>query len=211
MGMQKILLALVALLTVRSALAFAPAMAVGIAWFTQYIGLPVSYALSCGLVCSPPLRAFGNEDNVYGFDWGSLACHTRNVYGLQLAFCGGAVEHHLYGLQLGILASGYAMHELPFGDYHFCNTDFGRLYGLQFGTFAAKAATANGFQFSVGYAEAETMNGLQFGLVTSARRLRGLQVGLFNSAEGGCGVQVGVINCADSGLAGCLPVLNLVY
>ena len=211
MGAKKILLALVTLLTVRSALAFVPAMAVGIAWFTQYVGLPVSYALSCGLVCSPPLRAFGDEDNVYGFDWGSLACHTRNVYGLQLAFCGGAVEHHLYGLQLGILASGYAMRELPFGDYHFFNLDFCHMNGLQFGTFAAKTATANGVQLSAVYAEAQKVNGLQVGLVNRTGRLRGLQVGLVNMAEKGCGLQVGGFNCAGSGLAGCLPVLNFVY
>ena len=83
--------------------------------------------------------------------------------------------------------------------------------GLQFGTFAAKSATVNGFQLSCGYAEADKVQGLQFGLVTSARKLRGLQVGLFNSAEGGCGLQVGLLNNAASGLAGCLPVLNFVY
>ena len=211
MERRKILLALGAFLMVRSALAFAPAMAAGIAWFTQYIGLPVSYALSCGLVCSPPLRAFGDENGVCGFDWGSLACHTRNVCGLQLAFCGGAVEHHMYGLQLGILASGYAMHELPFGDYHFCNLDFCHMNGLQFGTFAAKTATANGVQLSAVYAEAQKVNGLQVGLVNRTGRLRGLQVGLVNMAEKGCGLQVGGFNCAGSGLAGCLPVLNFVY
>ena len=211
MGRAKLILALVALLAGQSAQAFAPAMAVGIAWFAEYIGLPVSYALSCGLVSSPPLRVFGNEDNVYGLDWGSLACHTRNVYGLQLAFCGGAVEHHLYGLQLGVLASGYAMRELPFGDYHFFNLDFCHMNGLQFGTFAAKTATANGVQLSAVYTEAQKINGLQVGLVNRTGRLRGLQVGLVNVAERGCGLQVGGFNSAGSGLAGFLPIVNFVY
>ena len=209
--MKKSALALCFLLAVKSACAFDPVTLSLATWFVTYVGAPVSYCLGCAFAYSPPIRAFGTEAAVYGLDWGSLACHARDVYGLQMSFCGGSFEHRLYGLQLGILASGYAQQDLPFGDYHFCNPDFGRLYGLQFGTFAAKAATANGFQFSAGYAEAETMNGLQLGLVTSARRLRGLQVGLFNSAKSGCGAQVGVINSADSGLAGCLPVLNLVY
>ena len=207
----RLALALCIVMAVHNACAFDPVTVSLATWFVTYVGAPVSYCLGCAFAYSPPIRVFGTEAAVYGLDWGSLACHARDVYGLQMSFCGGSFEHRLYGLQLGILASGYAQQDLPFGDYHFCNPDFGRLYGLQFGTFAAKAATANGFQFSVGYAEAETMNGLQFGLVTSARRLRGLQVGLFNSAKSGCGVQVGVINCADSGLAGCLPVLNLVY
>ena len=192
----RLTLALCIVLTVPSASAFDPVTVSLAAWFVTYVGAPVSYCLGCAFAYSPPIRAFGTEDAVYGLDWGSLACHARDVYGLQMSFCGGSFEHRLYGLQLGILASGYAQQDLPFGDYHFCNPDFGRLYGLQFGTFAAKAAT---------------VNGLQVGLVTSAKRLRGLQVGLFNSAEGGCGVQVGVINCADSGLAGCLPVLNFVF
>ena len=207
----RLALALCIVMAVHNACAFDPVTVSLATWFVTYVGAPVSYCLGCAFAYSPPIRVFGTENAVYGLDWGSLACHARDVYGLQMSFCGGSFEHRLYGLQLGILASGYAQQDLPFGDYHFCNPDFGRLYGLQLGTFAAKAATANGFQFSVGYAEAETMNGLQFGLVTSARRLRGLQVGLFNSAKSGCGVQVGVINCADSGLAGCLPVLNLVY
>ena len=207
----RLALALCIVMAVRDASAFDPVTVSLATWFVTYVGAPVSYCLGCAFAYSPPIRVFGTENAVYGLDWGSLACHARDVYGLQMSFCGGSFEHRLYGLQLGILASGYAQQDLPFGDYHFCNPDFGRLYGLQFGTFAAKAAMANGFQFSAGYAEAETMNGLQFGLVTSARRLRGLQVGLFNSAKGGCGAQVGVINSADSGLAGCLPVLNLVY
>ena len=192
----RLALALCIVMAVPSASAFDPVTVSLAAWFVTYVGAPVSYCLGCAFAYSPPIRAFGTEDAVYGLDWGSLACHARDVYGLQMSFCGGSFEHRLYGLQLGILASGYAQQDLPFGDYHFCNPDFGRLYGLQFGTFAAKAAT---------------VNGLQVGLVTSAKRLRGLQVGLFNSAEGGCGVQVGVINCADSGLAGCLPVLNFVF
>jgi len=210
--MKKRLLTLVlALIVAKSSLAFAPWLVTAGVWFTEYIGLPVSYALSCGLTYSPPLRLFGSEKNVYGLDWGSLACHTENVYGLQLALCGGAVERRLYGLQLGILASGYAAEELPFDDYHFFNIDHCRMYGLQFGTFAAKAATCNGFQLSAIYSQAQTVNGFQFGLVNVTDRLRGLQAGVYNSSERGCGLQVGLLNCASSGLAGCLPVLNLVF
>ena len=207
----RLALALCIVMAVRDASAFDPVTVSLATWFVTYVGAPVSYCLGCAFAYSPPIRAFGTEDAVYGLDWGSLACHARDVYGLQMSFCGGSFEHRLYGLQLGILASGYAQQDLPFGDYHFCNPDFGRLYGLQFGTFAAKAATVNGVQLSAVYAEATTVNGLQFGLVTSAKRLRGLQVGLFNSAADGCGAQVGVVNCAGSGLAGCLPVLNFVF
>ena len=209
--MKKALLALCVLLSVPSARAFDPVTVSLAAWFVTYVGAPVSYCLGCAFAYSPPIRAFGTEETVYGLDWGSLACHARNVYGLQMSFCGGSVERRLYGLQLGILASGYAQQDLPFGDYHFCNTDFCRVYGLQFGTFAAKTATVSGIQLSAGYAEADTVNGLQFGLVTSSRRLRGLQVGLVNTAERGLGAQVGLVNRAGSGLAGFLPVLNFVF
>ena len=192
----RLALALCIVMAVHNACAFDPVTVSLATWFVTYVGAPVSYCLGCAFAYSPPIRVFGTETAVYGLDWGSLACHARDVYGLQMSFCGGSFEHSLYGLQLGILASGYAQQDLPFGDYHFCNPDFGRLYGLQFGTFAAKAAT---------------VNGLQVGLVTSANRLHGLQVGLYNSAEDGLGVQVGLVNCAGSGLAGCLPVLNFVF
>ena len=195
----------------KSACAFAPWMAAGALWLGEYVALPVAYCLGCAFAYSPPIRVFGTEANVYGLDWGSLACHARNVYGLQMSFCGGSFERDLYGLQLGILASGYAQQDLPFDDYHFFDLDSCRMNGLQFGTFAARTSTANGLQLSAGFAEAGTVNGLQFGLVTKARRLHGLQVGLCNSAERGLGLQVGLINCAESGLAGFLPILNLVY
>ena len=208
---KKALATLCALLVARSACAFDPVTVTLAAWFVQYVGAPVTYLLGCAFAYSPPIRVFGTEANVYGLDWGSLACHAQNVYGLQMSFCGGSFEHRLYGLQLGILASGYAQQDLPFDEYHFCNTDFCRLYGLQFGTFAAKTAVANGLQLSAGYAEAATVNGFQFALVTSAKRLRGLQVGLYNSAERGLGVQLGLLNCAASGMAGCCPLLNFVY
>lgn len=209
--MKKSALALCALLLAKSACAFDPLTVSLAVWFTEYVGVPVTYLLGCAFAYSPPIRAFGTEKAVYGLDWGSLACHARDVYGLQMSFCGGSFERRLCGLQLGILASGYAQQDLPFDEHHFCNTDFCRLYGLQFGTFAAKTTTANGLQLSAGYAEAETVNGLQFGLVTSAKRLHGLQVGLYNAAEKGLGAQVGVINCSGSGLSGCLPVLNFVF
>ena len=210
--MRRFALLLMAALLTRSAFAFVDPVTLSLAtWFTTYVGAPVGYLLGCAFAYSPACRVFGTEENVYGLDWGSLACHAGNVYGLQMSFCGGSFERRLYGLQLGILASGYAQQDLPFGDYHFCNLDSCRMNGLQFGTFAAKTATANGLQLSCGYAEASKVHGLQVGLVTSARKLRGVQVGLFNSAEGGCGVQVGLLNNASSGLAGCLPVLNFVY
>lgn len=208
---KKALATLCALLVTRSACAFDPVTVTLAAWFVQYVGAPVTCLLGCAFAYSPPIRVFGTEANVYGLDWGSLACHARNVYGLQMSFCGGSFERDLYGLQLGILASGYAQQNLPFDDYHFFDLDSCRMNGLQFGTFAAKTATANGLQLSAGFAEAGTVNGFQFGLVTKARRLRGLQVGLCNSAERGLGLQVGLINCTESGLADFLPLLNLVY
>ena len=209
---RRLCMAMVALLAVRPAMAFFDPVTIGLAsWFTTSIGMPVTYLLGCAFAYSPPVRAFGSQHAVYGLDWGSLACHAENVYGVQLACCGGNVEESLYGLQLGILASGYAQEELPFDEYHFCNTSGCFMNGLQFGTFAAKTATANGFQLSVGYAEAKTVNGVQFALVTSTRRLRGLQLGLYNSASAGLGLQVGLVNSARHGLAGWLPLLNLVY
>lgn len=199
------------LLALKSASAFAPFMWAGAMWLAEYVAAPLGYVTGCGLAYTPELRIFGTERGVYGFDWGSMACHARDVYGMQLALCGGSFEHRLCGLQIGLLASGYAAEELPFGGYHFCNLDFCTLHGLQFGTFAAKTATANGIQLSCLYAEAQEINGFQFGIVAHTETLHGLQVGLYNEAEGGLGLQVGLINrVKDHGLE-CYPILNFVY
>ena len=113
--MRKAVLVLCVTLISRSAFAFVDPVTIGLAsWFTTSIGMPVSYALGCAFAYSPPIRVFGTKRAVYGLDWGSLACHAENVYGLQLSFTGGSVEEDLYGLQLGIFASGYAQEELPF-------------------------------------------------------------------------------------------------
>ena len=210
--MRKTALVLCVMLISRSACAFVDPVTIGLAsWFTTSIGMPVSYALGCAFAYSPGIRIFGTERAVYGLDWGSLACHADNVYGLQLGFCGGSVEEDLYGLQLGILASGYAQEELPFGEYHFFDIDHCRMNGIQFGTFAAKTATVNGFQLSAIYTEARTVNGFQIGLVNTTRKLHGLQVGLYNSAVRGLGLQVGLINHAERSFVEYLPVLNFVY
>ena len=208
----KLSMVLCVALASRSAFAFFDPMTIGLAtWLTTSIAMPVSYALGCAFAYSPGIRAFGTERAVYGLDWGSLACHAENVYGLQMSFVGGSVEEDLCGLQLGIFASGYAQEELPFGDYHLFDVDHCRMNGIQFGTFAAKTATANGFQLSAVYSEARTVNGFQIGLVNETRKLRGIQVGLCNTASRGLGMQVGVCNFAHSGLFGFFPVLNFVF
>ena len=210
--MRRSVLLLAAALLTRSAFAFVDPVTLSLAtWFTTYVGAPVSYLLGCAFAYSPPCRAFGTEENVYGLDWGSLACHAGDVYGLQASFVGGIFEKDLCGLQFGIFASGYAQEELPFGDYHFFDIDHCRMNGIQFGTFAAKTATANGFQLSAVYNEAQTVNGFQVGLVNEVRKLHGLQVGLYNSAVCGLGLQVGLINHAERSFAEYLPVLNFVY
>ena len=209
--MRRALLFLCVFLLTKSACAFAPWIAAGAVWLTEYVGIPVCSALGCAFAYSPPIRAFGTERAVYGLDWGSLACHAGNVYGMQMSFVGGSFERSLYGLQIGILASGYAQEEVPFGDYHFCNLDFCQMNGIQFGTLAAKTATANGCQLSAIYTEARTVNGLQVGLVNTTRKLRGIQAGIYNSTERGLGLQVGLVNCTRSGLADFLPILNFVY
>ena len=210
--MKKTLLVLCVMLVSRSVFAFFDPVTIGLAtWFTTSIGMPVSYALGCAFAYSPGIRIFGTERAVYGLDWGSLACHAENVYGLQMSFCGGSVERDLYGLQFGILASGYAQEDLPFDEWHFFDIDHCRMNGIQFGTFAAKTATANGFQLSAVYTEAQTVNGIQIGLVNTTRKLHGLQVGLYNEAKRGLGLQVGLVNFTRSGMSKFFPVLNLVF
>ena len=211
LSLRRLGLILCVTLLSQSACAFDP-VTIGLAsWFATSIGLPVSYALGCATAYSPPVRIFGSERAVYGLDWGSLACHAGNVYGMQLSFCGGSFEESLYGLQLGIIASGFAQEDLPFDEWHLFNIDHCRMNGIQFGTFAAKTATANGFQLSAVYNEAQTVNGLQIGLVNEARKLHGLQVGLYNSAVRGLGLQVGLLNHAERSFVEHLPVLNFVY
>lgn len=196
----------------QSAFAFFDPVTIGLAtWFTTSIGMPVSYALGCAFAYSPGMRLFGTERAVYGLDWGSLACHAGNVYGMQLGFIGGSVEENLYGLQFGILASGYAQEELPFDEYHFFNIDHCRMNGIQFGTFAAKTAMVNGFQLSAISNEAQTVNGFQVGLVNETRKLHGLQIGLYNEAMRGLGLQVGLVNFTRSGMSKFFPVLNFVF
>ena len=210
--MRKLALVLCMTLFSQSAFAFFDPVTIGLAtWFTTSIGMPVSYALGCAFAYSPGIRLFGTERAVYGLDWGSLACHAGNVYGLQLGFIGGSVEENLYGRQFGILASGYAQEELPFDEYHFFNIDHCRMNGIQFGTFAAKTAMVNGFQLSAISNEAQTVNGFQVGLVNETRKLHGLQIGLYNEAKRGLGLQVGLVNFTRSGMSKCFPVLNFVF
>ncbi len=210
--MRKLVLVLCVALISRSAFAFFDPVTIGLAsWLTTSIAMPVSYALGCAFAYSPGIRVFGSERAVYGLDWGSLACHAENVYGLQMSFVGGSVEEDLYGLQLGIIASGYAQEEIPLGDYHLFNIDHCHMNGIQFGTFAAKTAMANGFQLSAVYNEAQTVNGFQVGLVNETRKLHGLQVGLCNTAKRGLGLQVGLCNFTNSGLVKFFPVLNFVF
>ena len=210
--MRKLVLVLCVALISRSAFAFFDPVTIGLAsWLTTSIAMPVSYALGCAFAYSPGIRVFGSERAVYGLDWGSLACHAENVYGLQMSFVGGSVEESLYGLQLGIIASGYAQEEIPLGDYHLFNIDHCHMNGIQFGTFAAKTAMANGFQLSAVYNEAQTVNGFQVGLVNETRKLHGLQVGLCNTAKRGLGLQVGLCNFTNSGLVKFFPVLNFVF
>ena len=210
--MRKLILVLCVALISRSAFAFFDPVTIGLAsWLTTSIAMPVSYALGCAFAYSPGIRVFGSERAVYGLDWGSLACHAENVYGLQMSFVGGSVEEDLYGLQLGIIASGYAQEEIPLGDYHLFNIDHCHMNGIQFGTFAAKTAMANGFQLSAVYNEAQTVNGFQVGLVNETRKLHGLQVGLCNTAKRGLGLQVGLCNFTNSGLVKFFPVLNFVF
>ena len=210
--MRKLVLVLGVALISRSAFAFFDPVTIGLAsWLTTSIAMPVSYALGCAFAYSPGIRVFGSERAVYGLDWGSLACHAENVYGLQMSFIGGSVEEDLYGLQLGIIASGYAQEEIPLGDYHLFNIDHCHMNGIQFGTFAAKTAMANGFQLSAVYNEAQTVNGFQVGLVNETRKLHGLQVGLCNTAKRGLGLQVGLCNFTNSGLVKFFPVLNFVF
>ena len=210
--LKKAILVLCVMLISRSAFAFFDPVMIGLAsWFTTSIGMPVSYALGCAFAYSPGIRVFGTERAVYGLDWGSLACHAENVYGMQLSFVGGSVEESLYGLQLGIFASGYAQEELPLGEYHLFNIDHCHMNGIQFGTFAAKTAMVNGFQLSAIYNEAQTVNGFQVGLVNETRKLHGLQVGLYNEAKRGLGLQVGLVNFTRSGMSKFFPVLNFVF
>lgn len=210
--MRRLALVLCMTLISQSAFAFFDPVTIGLAtWFTTSIGMPVSYALGCAFAYSPGMRLFGTERAVYGLDWGSLACHAGNVYGMQLGFIGGSVEENLYGLQFGILASGYAQEELPFDEYHFFNIDHCRMNGIQFGTFAAKTAMVNGFQLSAISNEAQTVNGFQVGLVNETRKLHGLQIGLYNEAMRGLGLQVGLVNFTRSGMSKFFPVLNFVF
>ena len=210
--MRKLVLVLCVALISRSAFAFFDPVTISLAtWLTTSIAMPVSYALGCAFAYSPGIRVCGSERPVYGLDWGSLACHAENVYGLQMSFIGGSVEEDLYGLQLGIIASGYAQEEIPLGDYHLFNIDHCHMNGIQFGMFAAKTAMANGFQLSAIYNEAQTVNGFQVGLVNETRKLHGLQVGLCNTAKRGLGLQVGLCNFTNSGLVKFFPVLNFVF
>lgn len=102
--MRRLALVLCMTLISQSAFAFFDLVTIGLAtWFTTSIGMPVSYALGCAFAYSPGMRLFGTERAVYGLDWGSLACHAGNVYGMQLGFIGGSVEENLYGRDVQVL------------------------------------------------------------------------------------------------------------
>jgi len=203
-----------------------------------YFGTPVAIALCYGMSKTPPIRMFGTEDSVYGIDWGSLDCKAGNVYGTQLSMWGGGVTGSLYGLQCGILASGY----VTSNKLDRCTVD-----GVQFGTLAAKSATVNGMQISGCVCNASGVNGVQFaGIVCFADEVsgvqcagfmsktqflcgiaasilclgddvRGCQFGIVNKAKRMAGVQVGVYNevsagkCLQIGAVNCVPTAKLEY
>jgi len=73
------------------------------------------------------------------------------VYGGQFSVWGGGVTDSLYGLQCGILASGYVTSN---------KLDHCVVYGAQYGTLAAKSALVNGMQMSGGMCDARRVNGL---------------------------------------------------
>ena len=193
-----------------------------------HIAVPV---VVYGLSKTPPIRMFGTEDAVYGLDCGSLSCKAKNVYGAQLSMCGGGVEEDLYGLQAGIIASDWVTSN---------KLDHCHMNGTQFGTFAARTATANGFQLSGVYAEADVVNGLQLsgfasksktlrgpsiaplcisddvrgiqcGIVNKAKAIGGVQIGVYNEAVKGDCLQIGVVNCMPDRKLAYLPIINFRF
>ena len=187
------------------------------AQFCAEYGLPILAATGYGLSHTPSIHVFGTERMTVGFDWGSLSNRSRNVYGLQLSLWGGGFAEDLFGVQAGILTSGWV-------DGY--NTSRCRMNGLQFAPFAVKTSMVNGFQVCPFYAEArmvngfqtggccsraESVHGIQCGIVNIANRVDGFQIGLYNATRRGYCLQVGLINVIDRRRLPFFPVLNASF
>lgn len=169
--------------------------------FAEY-GLPVLAATGYGLSHTPSIHIFGTEKRTVGLDWGSLANRSRNVYGIQLSLWGGGFSEDLFGVQMGILTSGWVDEY----DVSHC-----RMNGLQFAPFAVKTSTVNGFQICPFYATARIVNGFQCGgIYSSAGKVRGIQCGIVNVARRVDGLQIGVYNTTVRGYCLQLGIVNVV-
>ncbi len=166
-----------------------------------YFGTPVALARCYGLSKTPPIRMFGTEKSVYGLDWGSLSCKADDVYGGQLSMWGGGVTDSLYGLQCGILASGYVTSN---------NLDHCVVYGAQYGTLAAKSAQVNGMQISGVMCDAHRVNGLQFaGVVDFAETIAGIQcAGFMTKTETLYGGEIAMLCMSDEAYGFQLGIVN---
>ena len=187
------------------------------AQFCAEYGLPILAATGYGLSHTPSIHVFGTENTTVGFDWASLSNRSRNVYGLQLSLWGGGFAEDLFGVQAGILTSGWV---------EGYNTSRCRMNGLQFAPFAVKTSMVNGFQICPFYAEArmvngfqtggccsraESVHGIQCGIVNIANRVDGFQIGLYNATRRGYCLQVGLINVIDRRRLPFFPVLNASF
>ena len=145
----------------------------------------------------PTIPLFGTESTVYGLqlsffsdydkDCGpSRSCETKNIYGGQLSMGNGNVVHNLYGLRLGVLASGNVVSN----NHECCNgiqigtlrSDSERVYGLQLGGICALAGEMNGIQVSGFMVESTKLRGVDVAMLSLSEDVYGMQIGLVNKA-----------------------------
>lgn len=180
---------------------------------------------------------FGNNNDVYGLDFGvaelcagdfiglqgSLFSWTEGrVRGVQLAALANVVNGNAAGVQLACVntvwgeAKGLQLGVVNY-DAAFAGVQFGLLdwnnsssYGAQFGV-----ANANQDEF-VGWSVAPVnyslrYKGCQLGCVNSADEVTGCQIGVFNACNKLRGVQIGLLNLIASSSLPVMVIANASF
>jgi hypothetical protein len=146
---------------------------------------------------------WGNQSNVYGFDFGTLVNSTlQNSGGVQIA--GGLNYNKGSTTVLGLQAAGIA------------NVNLQKTYvlGLQVALYNANLgeSTLVGLEAGgINNSPHTKLYGFQVGLYNKAVEVYGFQIGLINSVANLHGLQIGLLNFNDHGLFAIAPILNFGF
>ena len=191
---------------------------VGFAFFSL---APSSEAAMSPIAVSlvPPLEFPGHDFTVAGLRLSVLWGNQRNVYGFDFGLIGNMTEGESVGLSASGLfnynkgsTTGVLLQAAGFGNF---NVGKAHIYGLQL----AGIMNSNKAESTVGGAQIALLNlgpftnirGVQAGLYNRAPDVAGIQIGLINEPDFLHGIQIGLVNFYHQGLFSVAPILNVGF